>query len=71
VATGTLGVVVHARTAMINITEAQRIGFSFNIFAYFRSTPVIIIPKDMVSPLPYERLSGDFVPDIRGNKKAY
>jgi len=64
VATETLGVVVHARTAIIKITEAQRSGFNFNIFSYFRSTHVIIIPKGMVNPLPYERLAGDFVPDI-------
>jgi hypothetical protein len=35
VATETLGVVVHARTAIIKTTEAQRVGFSFNIFPTF------------------------------------
>jgi hypothetical protein len=69
VAMETLGVVVHARTAISNSTEAQRIGFSFNIFSYFRSTSVIIIPKDRVDPLPYECLSGDFVPDIMSTSR--
>jgi hypothetical protein len=61
---------VHAREAINKMATTHRIGFSFNIFSYFRETRIIIIPKTMVNPLPYERFSGNFVPHILGTHET-